>query len=139
MPMPIPGSSDDGNMTSDFARFDLRREIAEAEQQKPWPSGIHAKTLFKKSDFRVVLICMEAAARMKEHHVDGTSSVQVLKGNIRYSTEGQAYDLQMGSLITLGASIRHEVQSLDDAAFLLTISWPESGRLSGMQHRGYGT
>jgi len=72
---------------------------------------------------------METAARLKEHHVDGTSSVQVLQGHIRYSTRGQAYDLQAGSLITLSASVEHEVESLDESAFLLTISWP------GNQHR----
>ncbi len=42
--MPIPGSGDDGNMTSNLVRFDLTHEIADSEQQKPWSSGIHAKT-----------------------------------------------------------------------------------------------
>ena len=121
--MPIPGSGDDGNMTRDLAHFDLAREIADSEQRKPWPSGIHARTLYKKRDFRVVLISMEIGTRLKEHRVDGTSSVQVLKGQIRYSTGGQSYDLQTGSLIVLGASIAHEVESLDEFAFLLTISW----------------
>jgi quercetin dioxygenase-like cupin family protein len=46
---------------------------------------------------------------------------EVLKGRIRYSTGGQAYDLQIGSLITLGASIAHEVESQEESAFLLTI------------------
>lgn len=137
--MPTPGSGDDGNMTSDLARFDLTHEIADSEQQKPWPSDIHAKTLYKKNDFRVVLISMATGAQMKEHHVDGTSSVQVLKGHIRYSAQGQAYDLQVGSLITVGASIKHEVESLDDSVFLLTISWPENQQLLAMPHRGYGT
>ncbi len=137
--MPIPGSGDDGNMTGELANFNLTREIADSEQQKPWPSGIHARTLFKKQDFRVVLISMETAARLKEHHVDGTSSVQVLKGHIRYSAHGQAYELQTGSLITVGASIKHEVESLDESVFLLTISWPDNQQLLAMQHRGYGT
>ncbi|MEO8051019.1 MAG: hypothetical protein ABI833_11435, partial [Acidobacteriota bacterium] len=79
--MPIPGSGDDGNMTNELARFDLTREIVDSEEWKPWPSGIHSKTLFKKPDFRVVLISMATGALMKEHHVDGTSSVQVLKGH----------------------------------------------------------
>ena len=48
-------------------------------------SRIHAKMLFKKRDFRVVLISMNPSARMKEQHVDGTSSVQVLQGSMRYS------------------------------------------------------
>ena len=137
--MPIPGSGDDGNMTSDLARFDLTHEIAGSEQQKPWPSGIHAKTLYKKKDFRVVLISMETGAQIKEHHVDGASSVQILKGHVRYSAQGQAYDLQMGCLITLGASIKHEVESLDESGVLLTISWPADQQLLSMPHRGYGT
>jgi len=126
-------------MIADLAQFDLTREIADSAQKKPWPSGIHARTLYKKKDFRVVLICMEASARMKEHHVDGTSSVQVLKGHLRYSARGEAHDLQLGGLITLGASIKHEVEALEETAFLLTVSWPSDEELLAMQHRGYGT
>jgi quercetin dioxygenase-like cupin family protein len=122
--MPVPGSGEDGNAAGNFAQFDLMREIADSERQKPWPAGIHARILTKKPDFRVVLISMETGSRLKEHRVDGTSSVQVLKGHIRYSTGGKAYDLQTGSLITLGGSITHEVESVDESAFLLTISCP---------------
>jgi quercetin dioxygenase-like cupin family protein len=122
-----------------MAHFDLTHEIADSVRQKPWPSGIHARTLFKKSDFRVILISMENGARMKEHHIDGTTSVHVLKGHVRYSTLGREYDLQAGGLITLGASIRHEVESRDESVFLLTISWPDNQKLADMQHRGYGS
>ncbi len=91
--MPIPGSNDNGTMMADLAQFDLLKEINEAAQHKPWASGIYSRTLFKKPDLRVVLISMEAAAKMKEHHADGTSSLYVLKGRIRYSTQGLVYDL----------------------------------------------
>jgi quercetin dioxygenase-like cupin family protein len=137
--MPLPGSGDDGNMTLDLARFDLTGEIGDSEQRKPWPSGIYSKTLYKRDDFRVVLISMETAARMQEHHVDGTTSVQVLRGAVRYTAQGQAYDLQTGSLITVGASIKHEIESLEECVFLLTISWPSNRQLLTMKHRGYGT
>lgn len=116
--MPISASTDD------LAQFDLLREMTESEQRKPWASGIHARTLLKKEDFRVVLISMEAAAQMKEHHVDGASSVQVLKGHIRYSAQGQVYELRAGSLLTVGASIKHAVEAVEESGFLLTISWP---------------
>jgi quercetin dioxygenase-like cupin family protein len=132
-------SADDGVMIANLAHFDLEHEMAEFEQHKPWPKGIHSKTLFKKKDFRVVLICMEAAARIEEHHADGTSSVQVLKGAVRYRTQGQIYDLQTGSLLTLGASIRHDVEAVLESGFLLTISWPDNQELLAMPHRGYGT
>ena len=57
--MTIPLVADDGTMTADLAQFDLAHEMAEFEHDKPWPKGSHAKTIFKKKDFRVVLICME--------------------------------------------------------------------------------
>lgn len=76
---------------------------------------------------------------MKEHHVDGTNSVQVLKGHIRYSAQGQVYDLHVGSLLTVGASIVHEVEATEEAAFLLTVSWPANRELLAIPPRGYGS
>jgi quercetin dioxygenase-like cupin family protein len=137
--MPIPGSKDDGTMIAEHEQFDVLHEIAEAERQKPWASGVHSRTLLKKSDLRVVLISMQAAARLKEHHADGTSSLYVVQGHIRYSTQGQVYDLRGGSLFTLGASIKHSVEAVEESSFLLTISWPGDRQLRDMPHRGYGT
>ena len=128
----------DGNMVDRLAQFDLFKEIADAEKKKPWQSGHSAKTLFKKPDLRVVLITMQDAARMKEHHADGTISIHVLKGQIRVTLHGQSHDLSVGNLLTLAASIRHDVEAVGDAAFLLTISWPSSEDLAAMKHRGYG-
>jgi quercetin dioxygenase-like cupin family protein len=132
-------SLQDGTMIDKLAQFDLLKEIAESEQKKPWQSGHNARTLFKKHDFRIVLITMEAAARMKEHHADGTISIQGLKGHIRVTVHGKSHDIQVGSLFTLAASIRHDVEAIDDAAFLLTISWPSPEELAAMKHRGYGS
>lgn len=132
-------SKTDGNMIDNFAQFDLVKEIADSHNKKPWSAGHYAKTLFKKEDFRTVLITMEPNSRMKEHHADGTLSVQVIQGVIRFTAQGKAHELRTGNLVTLGASIPHEVESLEDSAFLLTISWPSNQELLAMKHRGYGT
>lgn len=137
--MTTEGFADDGTMVKHIAQFDLVQEMSDAEQKKPWPSRHYAKTLFKKSDFRLVLISMEKMAQMKEHHADGTLSVQILKGSIRFTAHGKAHELHAGALLTLGASIKHEVEALEDSAFLLTISWPDTEKLQAMSHRGYGT
>jgi quercetin dioxygenase-like cupin family protein len=76
---------------------------------------------------------------MKEHHTDGTISIQVLKGQLRLSVNGKPHDLPTGALFTLGASIRHDVEARGDSAFLLTISWPSAEELAAMKHRGYGS
>jgi quercetin dioxygenase-like cupin family protein len=132
-------SLQDGTMVDKLAQFDLHKEIAESEQKKPWQSGHNARTLFKKHDFRIVLITMDAAARMKEHHADGTISIQGLKGHIRVTVHGKSHDVHVGNLFTLAASIRHDVEAIDDSAFLLTISWPSPEELAAMKHRGYGS
>ena len=132
-------SLQDGTMIDKMAQFDLLKEIADSEQKKPWQSGHNARTLFKKHDFRIVLITMEAAARMKEHHADGTISIQVLKGKVRVTIQGKPHDLQVGNLFTLAGSIRHDVEAISESAFLLTISWPSPEELAAMKHRGYGS
>ena len=135
----MPTSTPDGNMVDKLASFDLNQEIADAERSKPWPAGHYAKTLYKRHDLRVLLITMENASHMKEHHADGTLSMQVLKGKVRVNVAGKPHDLGAGNLFTLAGSIRHDVESLGDSAFLLTISWPSTEELAAMKHRGYGT
>lgn len=137
--MTTEGFADDGTMLKDVAQLDLSQEMADSEWKKPWQAGHYAKTLFKKSDFRVVLISMETGARLKEHHADGTISVQVLKGSIRFTTQGESHDLGTGNVLMLGASIKHEVEALEESAFLLTIAWPDAEKLQELKHRGYGT
>ncbi|MGD0445274.1 MAG: cupin domain-containing protein [Edaphobacter sp.] len=132
-------SLQDGTMVDKICQFDLLNEIHDSEQKKPWPAGLYSKTLFKKHDLRVVLISMQAAAHMKEHHADGTLSIQILKGRLRVSVNGKPHELATGNLFTLGHSIRHHVEAKEDSAFLLTISWPSAEELASMKHRGYGT
>lgn len=134
------GHSDDrGIMVDPLVQFDLQQEIANAEKQKPWPTGIYSKTLFKKRDFRAVLIIMEPGAKMSEHHADGTISVQVIQGQIQFRVPEKAYSLKPGNLLMLDASIKHDVEAQNTAAFLLTIGWPSSEKLESLPHRGYGS
>lgn len=126
-------------MIDDFAQFDLEREIQDSEQRKPWPSGLHSKTLVKKQDLRVVLIAMEPGASLKEHHADGSITVHVLQGEIRFRAQAQEHSLKAGQMLTLGQSIKHEVESVAHSAFLLTISWPSPEELEALKQRGFST
>jgi quercetin dioxygenase-like cupin family protein len=137
--MTTEGFSDDGTMLKDLAQFDLLQEIKVSEQNRPWTMGHFARTLFKKSDLRVVLISMDKGSILKEHHADGGITVQVLKGSIRFTAQGEVHTLGVNSILTLGASIKHQVEADEASAFLLTIAWPSGEKLQGMKHRGYGT
>ena len=137
--MTTEGFADDGTMLKDAAQFDLALEMEQSEQKKPWPSGLLTRSLFKKPDFRMLLISMDKGAVLKEHHVDGTISVHVLQGSIRFTAQGEAHNLRVHGVVTLGASIKHQVEALENSAFLLTIAWPSGEKLQAMKHRGYGT
>ena len=137
--MTTEGFANDGTMLKGFAQLDLAQEMLTSEQTKPWQTGHTARMLVKKGDFRMVLISMEKGSVLKEHHADGTISVQVLKGSLRFTAQGKAHTLQTNSLVALAPPIRHEVEALEDSAFLLTIAWPNAEQLQNMQHGGYGT
>src|SRR3984893_16522995 len=113
-------------MNDTFAQFDLPQQIHDAQSHKPWRSGLHSQLLVKRDDLRVVLFVMEPGATLKEHHADGSITVHVLQGEIRFRTEDQDCALRMGQMLTLGRSIRHTVESVGDSAFLLNISWPRT-------------
>jgi quercetin dioxygenase-like cupin family protein len=127
-------------MSRGFAeQFDFESEISALESHKPWPQGMTSKMLLKTDDLRIVLIVMQAGARMAEHHSDGRISIQVLRGAIRTRVEDHAVDLTLGQLLALDRSIKHDVEAREDSAFLLTIAWPSDEDLIRLKHRGYGS
>ena len=118
--------------------LDLESELSQSRQHKPWPSGLFSRLLFKTDDLRLVLISLEPGAKMKEHHADGTISIHCLQGNLGVHVQGQAYDLLPGQVLTVLAGLKHDVEAREDAAFLLTISWPAAAKLGAHRGEGYG-
>jgi len=114
--------ADNGTVPKNLARFDFAKEMVRSEQERPWARGHFVRTLFKNSDIRMVLISMDKGSILKEHHADGTISIQVLKGSVRFTAQGDEYSLQANSVLMLGPSIEHKVEALDDSVFLLTIA-----------------
>jgi len=119
--------------------FNLDSEIATLDSRKLWPQGLTSQMLVKSDDLRILLIAMQAGARMKEHHSNGRISVQVLRGAIRIRIEGQTKELSAHQLLVADRSIKHEVVAVEPSVFMLTIAWPSDQDLIGMKHRGYGS
>ncbi len=124
--MATEGFAHDGTTAKSLMQFDLAKEMMHSEQKRPWPMGRYARTLLKTPDFRMVLVSMDKGCILKEHHADGSISLQVLKGSIRFTAQGDDHCLQVNSVLTLGPSIKHEVEALEESAFLLTIAWPSN-------------
>jgi quercetin dioxygenase-like cupin family protein len=114
-----------GPLESPVLLFDLNAEIARLRSENAWQGGRNSKTLVKHPDFRVVLTVLKSNARLHEHKAAGRISVQAIEGHIRMQVQEKAIDLPAGHMLALERSLPHDVEALEDSAFLLTIAWPE--------------
>jgi quercetin dioxygenase-like cupin family protein len=111
-------------MAASYLEFDLARELEQLHDEPDWKAGHNARTLVTHDDVRVVLIALKAQARIPEHKTDGRISIQTVRGHVRVRAAGRTFDLPAGRLLVLDRALRHDVEALEDSAFLLTIAWP---------------
>jgi quercetin dioxygenase-like cupin family protein len=106
-------------------QFDLANEIEQLRTKESWgrETGRSSETLVKQQDFRVVLILMKANTRMDEHRAEGRISIHTLQGRICVHLQDQKVELPAGRLLALDCGLHHDVEALEESAFLLTISW----------------
>jgi quercetin dioxygenase-like cupin family protein len=114
-------------MAAAYLEFDLARELEQLHQEPEWRRGQNAKTLVKYDDFRVVLIALKPQARLSEHQTEGRLAIQTVAGHIQVRAQGRTFDLPMGRLLALDQGLPHDVEALEESAFLLTIAWPGRG------------
>ena len=114
-----------GPLKSPTLSFDLHVEIEKLRKENAWQGGRDSKTLVKHPDFRVVLTVLKSNARLHEHKAAGRISVQTVAGHIRMHVRDEVFDLPAGHLLALDRALPHDVEALEDSAFLLTIAWPE--------------
>ncbi len=123
-------------INDELANFDLQAELREFEASRPWPSGIHSRTLTKRPHLRVVLIAMDPKAQMREHHADGTVTLHIVKGSTQVKVLDQDLVVEAGHVLVINPSVKHSVSAQQDCAFLLSIVW--SPEVAGLAHRGRG-
>jgi quercetin dioxygenase-like cupin family protein len=113
-----------GGISFDPAALDgeLRKEAAYQA------SGYTARTLVREPDLRVVLVVMKPGARMVDHQAERTATVHALSGRLRLHLPGKQVDLPAHGLLALEANLRHDVEALEQSAFLLTIGWRDDAR-----------
>jgi len=110
-------------------QINLPELISQIKLEDAWKkSDRNAITIFKTNSMRLVLIGLHAGAEMKTHTAPGIISVQVLDGQIRFSTEQQQAELAKGQMLVLHAGIPHSVNAVEESVFLLTLAITPSGK-----------
>ena len=74
-------------------------------------------------EYETVLTAMQAHMRIPEHKTDGRISIHMLSGHIRLTASGRTFDLRPGSLVALDQGSSHDIEALEESAFLRTIAW----------------
>ena len=107
-------------------QFDLQKELQQLRYQESWQreSGRSSKTLAKYPDFRIVLVLMKAGTQMNEHQAEGRVSIHHLLGKIRIHLPDKKVSLSAGQLLVMDCGVLHDVEAVEESAFLLTIAWP---------------
>jgi quercetin dioxygenase-like cupin family protein len=114
------------SMTDATLDFDIPAEIERLHAEAEWGAGQNAKTLVKYDDLRIVLTALRGGRRIPAHKTEGRISIHAVAGRLRVHVRDRVFDLPAGRLLALEQAVPHDVEALEDSAFLLTIAWPSS-------------
>jgi quercetin dioxygenase-like cupin family protein len=117
-----------GPLEGPILSFDLHAEIQRLRDENAWQGGRNSKTLVKHADFRVLLMVLKSGARLHEHKAAGSISVHTIDGHIQMRVQDKVIDLPAGHMLALEHALPHDVEALQDSAFLLTMAWPEAAK-----------
>lgn len=116
-------------LAAEVIRRNIGDELEKLKKTQSWQreSGRSAETLVKYGEFRIVLVRMKPKSYMSHHKAEGPISIHVIQGKVRvHLPEDRMEDLKPGDLLTLDRCLEHDVEALEESAFLLTIAWPEA-------------
>lgn len=109
--------------------INLRSFTEQIRNEKAWKdSDRNAITVFKTDGMRIVLIALHKNAEMVKHTADGMISLQVLEGQILFTTETQTVELGAGQMLALHKEIPHSVLAKEETIFLLTLTTTLAGK-----------
>lgn len=116
-------------LAAEVIRRNIGYELEKLKKAPSWQreSGRSAETLVKYDEFRIVLVRMKPGSYMSHHKAEGPISIHAIQGKVRvHLSEDRMEDLKPGDLLTLDRCLEHDVEAVEESAFLLTIAWPEA-------------
>ena len=109
-------------LNAPLVEMDLNKFIAQLKQETTWAdSDRNSITVFKSDNITIVLIGLHANAELKTHTAKGNINVQVLEGEITFTTEQKTVSMEKGQMICLQENIPHSVHAIEESFFLLTM------------------
>lgn len=119
-------SPDVAVMPAQPVEISLDDEAETLRNTPEWLSGIARKRLIQFPTFQMTLRRMKPNTRIPDHYNSGRISVQTLFGHIRMRADGKTYDLHRGQCLVLDRAFVHDVEAVEESAFLLTVARSEA-------------
>ncbi len=110
----------------ELATHDVTGILAGIKSRDAWGRQDRQSTLlFEDERLRISLIAMHASTAIARHKVDCPISVQVIEGKLKFNTDKESAVLQRGQILTLKAGVWHDLEAIEETAFLLTktVGW----------------
>ena len=106
-----------------MVKVDLNLFITQIREEEQWQkSDRNAITVFKSLLNSIVLIALRKDAEMKKHTAPGPIHVQVIEGEMLFTTDEQTITLGSGQMLVLHEAIPHSVLAKEETVFLLTLT-----------------
>lgn len=106
-----------------MVQIDLNENIRIIKEEEAWQkSDRNAITIFKTNGMRIVLVALHKSAELATHTASGILCVQVLDGEIKFSTNNQEVVMSKGNMVTLHKDLPHSVYAMKESVFLLTLA-----------------
>ncbi|MCC6238120.1 MAG: cupin domain-containing protein [Dehalococcoidia bacterium] len=114
------------DLAAEHLLIDLGEAVTELHGLAPDGQNRGAVTLVKQGGLSVVLTHLHAGGTIAEHSAPGTTTVQVLDGQVRIQVGDETLDMLAGRLIAFDARVRHSVEAIADSTLLLTLAQAQS-------------
>jgi quercetin dioxygenase-like cupin family protein len=124
-----PQRTQDHLIDASLVFIDIPAFITQLKQESTWKqSDRNTITVFKTNGMRIVLIALHEAAIMAKHTADGIISLQVLEGQLKFTTDIKSLELSKGHMLALHERIPHSVLAIKETVFLLTLTTTSTGK-----------
>ncbi|QEC69148.1 hypothetical protein FRZ67_18190 [Panacibacter ginsenosidivorans] len=121
--------SQDHLLDAPLVSINLLAFTEQLKQESTWKeSDRNSIAVFKTDGMRIVLIGLHAGAEMAKHTANGHISVQVLEGQLKFTTDVRSVELSKGQMLALHERIPHSVLAIKETVFLLTLTTALAGK-----------
>lgn len=102
--------------------FDLPALIEMMKHSNAWAKGdLNTLILLKSPNEKIILTAIHKGTEIKSFQADDSITIQILEGELRYSTHNDSVILASGQLMTVHDKIKYMLTALEDTVFLLTL------------------